>query len=131
MKQLTTEWVRKAEKDWLLARKLVEAPSIPHESFHDQTCFFCQQSAEKYLKALMQELDLSVPRTHDLDILLDRLVPDDRALAPLRRAAMVLSPYAVEYRYPGINANKRKALAALRHASKVRAAVRSRLGLPV
>lgn len=130
MKRLTREWVLKAEKDWALAKMVAEAPPKRREVFHDQTCFLCQQAAEKYLKALMQELDLSVPRTHDLDALLDRLVPDDRALATLRRATMVLSPYAVEYRYPGIDATKRKARAALRHAEKVRAAVRDRLGLP-
>jgi hypothetical protein len=47
-------------------------------------CFWCQQSAEKYLKGLMVELDGSVPKVHDLD----RLLADpDRAvrLAALRR----------------------------------------------
>jgi HEPN domain-containing protein len=29
-------------------------------------CFHCQHAAEKYLKALLQEGGLVVPRTHDL-----------------------------------------------------------------
>jgi len=98
---------------------------------HDLTCFACQQSAEKYLKALLQEAGQVVPRTHDLELLLALLLPRDAALSSLRRAASILSPYAVEFRYPGRVANKRQARAALRHASKVRAAVRERLGLPV
>jgi HEPN domain-containing protein len=103
--------------------------SIPREAFHDHTCFLCQQSAEKYLKAPLQEIGQAVPRTHDLEVLLERLQSLDRSLAKLRRAASILTPYAVEYRYPGIDATKRRALAALRHSEKVRAAVRNRLGL--
>jgi HEPN domain-containing protein len=77
----------------------------------------------------MQEIGLPVPRIHALDDLLARLGPHDRTLAPLRRALKSLTRYAVEYRYPGLSATRRKAVAALRHAENVRAAVRARLGL--
>lgn len=129
MKRETRAWIGKAEKDWLTASHLA-ASSSRRETFHDQTCFPCQQSAEKYLKALVQEAGQVVPRTHDLELLLSLLLPRDRALASLRRAASILTPYAVEFHYPGRNATKRQAEAALRHAEKVRAAVRDRLGLP-
>ena len=131
MKLETREWVRKAEKDWLLARSVAADTSIPRSAFHDQTCFLCQQSAEKYLKAMLQESGQPVPRTHDLVALLDRLQLQDKSLATMHCGAVILTPYAVENRYPGVDATKRQARAALGHASKVRAAVRIRLGLPV
>ena len=58
----------------------------------DQVNFHCQQSAEKYLKALLQELGLAVPKTHDLEDLLHLLVPHDGTLAPLRRGLRSLTP---------------------------------------
>jgi hypothetical protein len=42
-----------------------------------------------------------VPRTHDLEDLLDLLLPHDPTLKPLRRGLGSLTRYAVEYRYPG------------------------------
>lgn len=128
MKPETREWVQKAEKDWLLSRKVISASSR-RETFHDQACFHCQQSAEKYLKALLQESGEVVPRTHDLVDLLDRVQVLGESFRALRLAAAILTPYSVLYRYPGVSATKRQARAALRHAEKVRAAMRSRLGL--
>jgi HEPN domain-containing protein len=62
MQRLTAEWVKKAEADHGLAEMLGHGS----EGFYDQICFHCQQCAEKYLKALLQELGLPVPRTHNL-----------------------------------------------------------------
>ncbi len=62
MKRLTKEWVRKAEADYRAAGNL-DRGSDP---LPDQVCFLCQQCAEKYLKALLEELGLTVPRTHVL-----------------------------------------------------------------
>ena len=75
-------------------------------------CFHCQQAAEKYLKALLQELGLGVPRTHELEDLLDLLLPHDATLAPLRRSLRSLTPYAVNFRYPGVRATTRRMQAA-------------------
>ncbi len=129
MNRLTREWVQKAEEDWLSASSLTETASSRRKPLHDSVCFHCQQSAEKYLKALLQELGQCVPRTHDLEDLLDQLLTRDPTLVGLRLPASILTPYAVDYRYPGTFARKRQAQAALRHAGKVRAVVRSRLDL--
>jgi HEPN domain-containing protein len=48
-------------------------------------CFHCQQAAEKYLKALLQEKGAAVLKTHDLEDILDLLRPYDHTLTPLRR----------------------------------------------
>jgi HEPN domain-containing protein len=92
-------------------------------------CFLCQQAAEKYLKALLQETGVVVPRTHNLDALLDLLLPHDATLAPLRRGLRSLSRYAVDFRYPGVRATTRRMQAALRQAERVRMEIRKRLGL--
>jgi HEPN domain-containing protein len=45
----TLDWIRKAENDLAAAYLLVEA----EQSLPDQIGFFCQQVAEKYLKAFL------------------------------------------------------------------------------
>jgi HEPN domain-containing protein len=96
---------------------------------HDGVCFHCQQCAEKYLKGLMEELGLAVPKTHDLDVLLPALVPHHPTLRALRRGLLFLSDFAVDFRYPGSNASKRQAVAALRWSDRVRTAARELLGI--
>jgi len=115
--------------DWESALDLSAAASRSHKVLHDTICFHCQQTAEKYLKALLQELGGIVPRTHDLELVLERLRPDHPELGSLRRVLLILNPSAVDYRYPGTFARKRQAQAALHHAGKVRAVVRRRLDL--
>ena len=79
----------------------------------------------------MQESGQGIPHTHDLERLLALLLVQYPDLKGLRLPARILTPYAVEYRYPGISATKRQAQATLRHAEKVRAAIRQRLALPI
>src|SRR5258708_31138438 len=102
MKRITRDWVRKAETDHRAAHKL----SRGNDPLPDQCCFFCQQSAEKYLKALLVELGLRVPRTHNLVALLTLLGPHYGFLRSLRRGVDFLTRFAVETRYPGDSANK-------------------------
>ena len=125
MKKQTARWVRKAEADRIGARRLAEIA----EPVNDLICFHCQQSAEKYLKALVQELGLVVPRIHHLEKLLALVSTHDASLAKLRRTVAALNRYAVDFRYPGEDATKRQAKAALRHAEKVRTVLRAKLGL--
>jgi HEPN domain-containing protein len=96
---------------------------------HDGVCFHCQQCAEKYLKGLLEELGLPVPKTHDLDVLLSALLPHHPVLRSVRRGLLFLSDFAVDIRYPGTRASKRQAAAALRWADRVRALTRKLLGL--
>jgi HEPN domain-containing protein len=98
---------------------------------NDLTCFHCQQASEKYLKGLLQELAKPVPRTHDLEDLLELLLPHDHTLEALRRLLVALTPFAVDYRYPGESATRREARTALRSAERVRRELRLRLRLKV
>jgi len=125
MKKATREWVKKAEQDYVLA-KHGSRSKVP---VHDGVCFHCQQCAEKYLKGLMEESGLPVPKTHDLDLLLTRLVPHHPTLRSLRRGLLFLTAFAVDTRYPGNSASKRQAVAALRWAARVRKPARALLGI--
>jgi HEPN domain-containing protein len=125
MKRLTSEWVRKAEADFLAASKL----GAGKPPLHDAVCFHCQQAAEKYLKALLKEAGLQAPRTHNLVAMLPLVVPHYPNLRRFRRGLDFLTRFAVETRYPGDTASKRQAVSALRWAGKVRIACRALLDL--
>jgi HEPN domain-containing protein len=81
------------------------------------------------LKAILEELGIPVKKTHELEDLLDKLLPHHQSLRSYRRGLAFLNNFAVEVRYPGDNASKRQAEAALRWAGKVRHACRNFLGL--
>jgi HEPN domain-containing protein len=125
MKKVTKEWVKKAEQDYILA----EQGSRSKLPVHDGVSFHCQQCAEKYLKALMEELGLFIPKTHDLDSLLTSLGTAHPMLRSLRRGLLFLSDFAVDTRYPGKSASKRQAIAAFQWAGRVRHAARELLGI--
>lgn len=125
MKPATREWVAKAEEDWLAAGELRESP----HRLHDQVCFHCQQCAEKYLKALLEEKNQPIPKTHDLEHLVDRISPLDPPLKLPKRGLEFLSDFAVDARYPGSRATKREAVAAIRWAGRIRDTCRTTLGI--
>jgi HEPN domain-containing protein len=125
MKKLTAQWLLKAEDDAVTARRLLKGK----RRFSDQICFHCQQAIEKYLKAVLQELGLPVPHTHDITGLLDLLIPADNTWRPFRRGTAQLSRYVVEYRYPGMKATARQASSAFAKVLVFRAHTRQRLGL--
>lgn len=128
MTPLTREWVRKAEHDVQSARVIARGP----DRLYDNICFHCQQAAEKYLKALLQETGQPIPRTHDLPMLVSLLsTAYPMALRSLRRGLDFLTQFAVDHRYPGRDATKRQAEAALRWTDRVRTTCRRVLGLRV
>jgi HEPN domain-containing protein len=96
---------------------------------HDGVCFHCQQCAEKYLKGLMEEIGLPIPKTHDLEQLLADLLVVHTSLRSLRRGGKFLTNFAVAVRYPGDDASKRQADSSLRWMEKFRMAARGLLGV--
>lgn len=95
----------------------------------EQTCFFCQQSAEKYLKARLEESGLRFPKTHDLEQLIHLLIPVEPLWSALMPAARHLTAFAVRFRYPGCDATMKDVKLALRHAKTIRAEARLTFGL--
>ncbi len=118
--------MKKAESDHRVA---VGLESGFEPSAADQICFLCQQASEKYLKALLEEAGLSIPKTHDLLVLLRLVQPHRPSILALRRGVSVLSRYGVAPRYPGFSASKCQARSAVRWSGKVRDVCRSLLGL--
>src|SRR5688572_28843506 len=104
MKRLTAEWMQKAESDFLAAKTLARESL----RLHDAVCFHCQQCAEKYLKALLQESGAPVPRTHNLMALHSFVTPHYR-IRGILRGLKFLTDFAVEFRYPPIRATRRQA----------------------
>ena len=125
MKRTTKEWVRKAEADLVIAQRSSQG-KVP---LHDGVCFHCQQCAEKYLKALLEELGRAIPRTHNLDDVVNLLLVHYPGLRSLRRGLIFLTNFAVETRYPGENASKRQATTALAWIESMRTVVRNLLGI--
>ena len=120
-------WIEKAEGDFHTAGREVRARNSPN---YDAACFHCQQCAEKYLKAYLQEQGHHFPpQTHDLVELLELCLFFGKNFEMQRNLLKDLSRYAVEYRYPGDSATREEARLALRTLEIVRDFMRAKLGL--
>jgi HEPN domain-containing protein len=124
MKPITQEWVTKAEGDFSTADRELQAQQMPN---YDAVCFHSQQCIEKYLKACLQEENISFNRTHDLNILLDLLLPVVPTWATLHPNLDVLTTYAVEFRYPGVSATLALARQAFQDCVIIRQTIRQYL----
>jgi len=91
------QWVGKAEDDFRIAQHLLTLrPDCPFWA----VCFHCQQSAEKYIKALLVWEQIPFGKVHDLDEL-TKLLPASYELPVEAAAQLKLSDFAVTSRYPG------------------------------
>lgn len=126
MKPLTHEWVEKAEGDFATAGREVRARKRPN---YDAVCFHAQQCAEKYLKAILQEQDISFGKTHNLIALLELLIPTKPSWELLRPSLESLTAFGVHVRYPGETTDKATAKEALNHCRIIRLDARKTLGL--
>ena len=94
--QIARQWLAKARNDLVNADNNLRAEEVPF----DTVCFHCQQAAEKLLKGYLTGKGQSPPRTHDLLLILEKVLLLTGAAEPLRDTLSVLTPYAVEIRYP-------------------------------
>ena len=126
MNELTAECVQKAEQDFSSADVLLHAGEVP---LPDTACFHCQQCAEKYLKAFLQEHQIEFERRHNLMPLLDLCVSIDVDFSSIKSDLQTLDRYAVIVRYPGITLDVETAESALDAAERVRKFIRKKLNL--
>jgi len=119
------QWLAKAEVDYRTAERLIADADPIRESI----AFHCQQAVEKYLKALLVSVQVEFPKTHDLEELLDLLIPVRPRLAADLEDVKVLSPFGVTIRYPGDFPNllPGQERMAFELAGRARAAVRAQL----
>lgn len=86
-----------AEQDWQLAASLIRRKRPPLTAI----CFHAQQSAAKYLKALLLSKTAAFPKTHDL-LTLNSLCEQAGILTGFSpRHLTLLSDHAVASRSPG------------------------------
>ena len=95
--KIVNEWLRKANANMAVAERLL-SDEVP---FCNAITFHCQQTAEKYLKALLTCWGIEFPKTHVLATLIGLVETRDAALATSLLDAVALTPYGVELRYPG------------------------------
>jgi HEPN domain-containing protein len=91
------QWLNRAHKD------LVAGEVLLKETFEDfeNVGFHAQQAAEKFIKALLVRYQIEFPKTHSIALLRQLVANVDPELAKSLAEADALTPYGVEFRYPG------------------------------
>ena len=118
-------WIANAEEDFSAAKALFRL----RKPLLSGTCFHAQQSAEKYLKALLILKDVDFPKTHDLPTL-NTMCNEIGILTGLNLPQLIdLTEYAVRRRYPGNQPTREEADEAIEIAKSVRRFARAYLGL--
>src|SRR4030095_9589748 len=97
MREETRIWISKADKDLGtagFALNSVDGPLPVTIALH------CQQSAEKYLKAFLQEHGFNFSRQHSLIALFESCISVDTSFEDLRMDISRLEGYSIASRYP-------------------------------
>ncbi len=115
-------WIKKAESDLITAEHTL---TLKENCPFDMACFHAQQCAEKYLKALLVSRSVDFPKTHDLRLLMQRILADINLRLRIEEVVS-LNRYTIEARYPGDwePFNRKEAEKAVAIARKVRRAVK-------
>ncbi len=129
MSQSYEDWLKKSESDLTSAKVLKD--NIP--PILDTSVYHAQQCAEKILKAFLIFKRVSLKKTHDLTFLLDQCKAIDSDFSNLSDEADSLSPYDIEYRYPGIShvfePTKEEAEQAVKDAQNIFDFVKRKIGI--
>jgi HEPN domain-containing protein len=117
-REFVRDWLDKAEQDLRACRHLL----IGADDLGASAAFHAQQATEKYLKGFLVWHQMEFPKTHDIARLLELIESLDKPLAAALADASSLTPYGVDYRYPGDSADVSAAEAerCLKLASDVR-----------
>ncbi len=126
MQEITLEWVSKAENDFAAVELTLHGGDVP---IVDVACFHCQQCAEKYLKAYLQENGVEFPRQHPLIPLMELCMIVNKSFGGLLADLDSLESYAVAVRYLGATVTVKLAEDAFSVAKRVREFIRGKLGL--
>ena len=99
-RELIRAWLTKALNDLDTARQIAALPS----GHLDAAIYHCQQAAEKVVKGFLAFQDHRLERTHDIERLVEIAEAYEGRFAHWSDAAILLTPYATMYRYPGESA---------------------------
>ena len=95
-KNLVQSWLKKASRDLITAKRELKE----EEPFTDIISYHAQQAAEKYLKGYLTWKEIEFPPTHDIEDLVSLAMNEEPDFEEIKTESSVLSPYAVEVRYP-------------------------------
>jgi len=93
--QFVSEWLEKANEDFLVIKRLTEPEIIAHSA----VCFHCQQQVEKTLKAFIIANNHEIRKTHNIEYLLAVCAEFDEQFEQFD--PVNLSDFGVDVRYPG------------------------------
>src|SRR5438128_2633281 len=96
-RELVRAWMVKAGNDLLTARQVSSLPDGPL----DTAIYHCQQAAEKAVKGFLALRDHPLERSHDIERLVEIAQRHEHGFKEYEEAAVILTPYATAYRYPG------------------------------
>lgn len=91
------QWITKARNDLVSAKELMFGAN----QVLDTAVYHLQQAAEKILKAYLTWKDSPFRKVHDLGSLTDQCIECDGSFIQLRGMADALTPFGIEFRYPG------------------------------
>lgn len=127
MNPLTLEWIERAEGDFTVAKENQQG----NNPVNHVICFLAQQCVEKYLKAWLQENNIPILRTHNLEDLLGLILPSIPAWDRWKSDLSKLSEPAVDTRYPGDIKTANDDSLAMQTCEMIRQEVRAKLKLPI
>ena len=93
---LLEQWLYKAEEDLGSAKYLLGG------HFYGTAIYHTQQAAEKALKAYCVHISITLPRTHNLDILCQLCQTSDSDFQNIYLYAIDLNGLDVSFRYPNV-----------------------------
>ena len=97
IRDFVQQWLKKAETDFKTARTLLDTETDDYYP----SAFHSQQAVEKLLKAFLVRHQIEFRKTHDLDEIFNLTDTIDPSLRDEIGSCIWLTPYGVEFRYPG------------------------------
>ncbi|MCL5437016.1 MAG: HEPN domain-containing protein [Candidatus Dependentiae bacterium] len=92
--RVVDRWLSIAQDDFATAKYLAKGEYYP------ASVYYCQQAAEKALKAFLASRNICIVKTHDLVGLIELCNETDPSFDQLLKAAEYLTPFSSKFRYP-------------------------------
>jgi len=96
MKKQVKQWLKYAEVDLLSAEKLLN-----EERLTQSVTFHSHQAVEKTLKAILENKNIRVPKTHDLEKLYGMILKEEIRLDLEEDTLAEINDVYIDSRYPG------------------------------
>ena len=125
LKTYLNQWIEKAEEDLQVVHQLMTMDNHPKGAIG----FHCQQAAEKFLKAFLVYHQSDIPKTHNIEFLLEQCKIIDQEFPDLELHN--ITDFGVEIRYPGdfLEPSEKELYLLIQIASEIKATVLAKIEL--